>query len=530
MSGILTLQGELNMRLNAATRLTANWWDNLGPEGQAQYLKDHPNSEKAKEARQQQKKPGEQPKGEKQSKGKEAPKEKKEPKKESGDPKPEKKPETQEKPKETPEAEKPKTEEKPKEKPEAPKSTEPAAKEPPASPGIDEQPKQKPLAPGRPLADFAKDRDDPSITVEKLFSKLKPEDAQEIQEKTKEAMTLKPSDAEYKKDGYYTPERKRLHHKIVRSILTPERIAAATPKDGENPTFIVLGGRGGSGKSSFTHNEHTGAPPTVKEFDSSKFLTLDADAVKEMLHPPYEGWNANQVHEESSYVFDEIMKAAQDMGLNIISDATLKSDKMGGQLADLAGRGYDIEGHYMYLPRQKAAERACGRYLKDGPNDRGRLVPPEVILGNTNNEANFDKLKKYFKRWSAYNNDVERGQKPQLIDHSDLNPKKTGARVVKSSYNGSVVKAHQLLFGGLRKLLLADNEGADMATPEQTHTYTADDWENDPFLTSNPERTAEVERDKFPLWQSLGLKTSQIKNPEAKAGYTEFLRAQGEQA
>jgi predicted ABC-type ATPase len=517
------------MELNAATRLTANWWDNLGPEGQAQYLKDHPNSEKAKEARQQQKKQGEKPKAEAPKK---EPEKKAEPKTDEK-PKAEKKPAGEEKPKaepkEKPEAEKPKAEG-PKEKTEAPKSDEPAAKEPPAPPGIDEQPKQKPLAPGRPLSDFAKERDDPSFTAEKLFSKLKPEDAQEIKQKSEEAERLITSDKQYVKNGEYTPERKRLHQEITRKILSPEAIRRATPEPGQNPTFVVLGGRGGSGKSSFTHNEETGAPATVQEFDSSKFLTLDADAIKQLLNPPYKGWNAYQVHEESTELFEEIMKTAHGMGLNIISDATLKSDKMGGQLEELAAKGYDIEGHYMYLPRQKAAERACGRYLKDGPGKRGRLVPPDVILGNTNNEANFDKLKKYFKRWSAYNNDVERGEKPQLIDHSDLNPKKTGARVVKSSYNGSVIRAHQLLFGGLRKLLLADNEGADMGNQEQEQPqYNPDLWENDPYLTSNPERDARVKRDMFPLWQSLGLTTSQIKDPEAKAGYIAFLRAQAEQ-
>lgn len=511
------------MKLNAASRLTANWWDNLGPDGQAQYLKDHPNSEKAKEARQKQQKTGEKPKAEDKPK-KEEPQTQK--------PKADEKPDAKEK-KEKPEPEQkkpePKADEPKSDKPESKKAEQPAAQEPKAAPGIDEKPKQKPLAPGRPLADFAKERDDPSFTAETLFAKLKPEDAQEIKDKTQEAMRLRPTDKEYVKNGEYTPERKRLHQKIMRTILSPERIDAATPKPGENPTFIVLGGRGGSGKSSFTHNEETGAPATVSEFDSTRFLTLDADAIKQMLHPPYEGWNANQVHEESGELFDEIMRMAQGMGLNIISDATLKSDKMGPQLEDLVAKGYEIEGHYMYLPRQKAAERACGRYLKDGPDNRGRLVPPEVILGNTNNEANFDKLKKYFKRWSAYNNDVARGENPQLIDHSDLNPKKTDARVVKSSYNRSAIKAHQLLFGGLRRLLLADNEGADMGNQEQEQPqYTPDSWENDPYLTNNPEREARVKRDTYPMMKALGIRTSQVKDPQTKAEYIAFLK--GEQS
>ena len=351
--------------LNAATRLLADWWSDLGADGQSAYIEQHPQSKKAKEAK------------EKEEKGNDPAK--------TGEPK---------------------------------SSPQEEVKRDNA---VDEKPKQKPLAPGKPLSDFAKARDDKSFTVEQLYSKLKPEDVQEIKDKTKEAMALKPSDDLYAINGNYTPERKALHDKIMREILSPEKIKAATPEPGTKPTFVVLGGRGGSGKSSFTHDEHTGKPPTVNEFDSTKFLTLDADAVKGMLDPPYQGWNANQVHEESSYVFDKIMEAAQAQGLNIISDATLKSDKMGPVLEKLQSKGYDIEGHYMYLPRQKAAERACGRYLKDGPHNRGRLVPPEVILGNTQNEENFDKLKSYFKRWSAYNNDVEKGQSPQLIDHSDFN-------------------------------------------------------------------------------------------------------------
>lgn len=337
------------IQLRAATRLLADWWSQLGPEGQQQYLEDHPNSEKAKEARQKQQQ-------------------------------------------------------------QAPEEKEPAAK-----PQVEEKPKQKPLAPGKPLADFAKQFDDPDVTTEKILAKLKPEDAKEIQDKTKEAMELPPSDELYGtgKGPYdYTPERKALHDKIIKSILTDDVMKRAKPAPGEKPTFVVLGGRGGSGKSSFTNG-------TINEFDPNKFLVMDPDAIKEALEPPYEGWNANQVHEESSYIFDKIMESAQQMGLNIVSDATLKSNKMGPQLEAMIKRGYDVEGHYMFLPRQKAAQRACGRYLKNGPQNRGRLVPPAVILGNTDNEKNFDALKKYFKKYSSWNNDVAKGEPPQLIDHSD---------------------------------------------------------------------------------------------------------------
>src|ERR1019366_6954727 len=189
---------------------------------------------------------------------------------------------------------------------------------------------------------------------------FKPEDVDEMKEMAEKATAAPPTDKSPPyfdpKTGNYTPERKRLHHTIIQKILDEQTIKAATPPEGTRPTFIVLGGRGGSGKSAFTE----GDPPRVNEFDPKKFLIMDADKIKGMLDPPYKGWNANQVHEESSYLFDQICDSAQKMGLNIISDATLKSDKMGPVLKGLQDGGYDIEGHYMFLPRQKAAERACG--------------------------------------------------------------------------------------------------------------------------------------------------------------------------
>lgn len=265
------------------------------------------------------------------------------------------------------------------------------------------------------LADYARSKDDPEVTAAKIYSKLDPADVEEMKAKVAEATSLPGTDSTYMKDGEYTAERKKMHNEIIKSILSPEAIKAAKPPAGTKPTFVVLGGRGGSGKSAFTHG-HGGEKPAVDEFDSRKFLVMDADEIKGKLKPPYEGWNANQVHEESSYLFEKIVDTAKKMGLNIVSDATLKSDKMGPQLEDMQKNGYDIEGHYMFLPRQKAAERACGRYLSKGPDKRGRLVPPEVILGNTKNEENFDKLKGYFKKWSAYDNDQPKGTPPKLIN------------------------------------------------------------------------------------------------------------------
>jgi hypothetical protein len=62
-----------------------------------------------------------------------------------------------------------------------------------------------------------------------------------------------------------------------------------------------------------------------------------------------------------------------------------------------------------------------------------------------------------------------------------------------------------------------------MNTDEDT-TPNMDMWENDPYLTNNPEREARVKRDTYPMMKALGLTLDQIKDPKAKAEYAEFLR------
>lgn len=54
--------------------------------------------------------------------------------------------------------------------------------------------------------------------------------------------------------------------------------------------------------------------------------------------------------------------------------------------------------------------------------------------------------------------------------------------------------------------------------------YTADDWENDPFLKPNPERQAKVSAEQFATLRTLGVRTSQVRDPQTKKSYIEYLR------
>ena len=210
--------------------------------------------------------------------------------------------------------------------------------------------------------------------------------------------------------GHYKENRQKLHKKILNDLFLHANMAK--PKDGEKPTFMVLGGRGGSGKSKFDMpNEKN--PGNIGVYDKSKYIVLDADAIKEML-PEYKGYNAFEVHEESSDILKKALKIAQKRGLNVVLDGTMKSfGSTEKKIKSFKDAGYNIEMYYMHLPREKAAERAIGRFM----GENGRYVPLEILLDMKNNEENFDKLKKYASKWAFYNNDVpSKENKPILID------------------------------------------------------------------------------------------------------------------
>ena len=99
------------------------------------------------------------------------------------------------------------------------------------------------------------------------------------------------SEGGYKQeDGNYTPERQKVHQKIIDEYINEANVKKYSPAPGEKSLLTVLGGRGGSGKSWLTGKDGP--------IDASKSMVIDTDEVKSKL-PEYEGWNAAQLHEES---------------------------------------------------------------------------------------------------------------------------------------------------------------------------------------------------------------------------------------
>lgn len=279
-----------------------------------------------------------------------------------------------------------------------------------AAPGKDPHPgvlgeQKKTPADKFKASDYAKAHDKAEVSADDILSHFPADTKEKIAEVQQRLASIEQTIDQHKKDGRYTAQREVLHANIVASILSPERVKAATPAEGQKPTFTILGGRGGSGKSWFNG----------KVYDEKNSIVIDADNIKSLL-PEYEGWNAFSVHEESSELFDYITDLARDLGLNIVHDATLKTTKKAlATVNRFKAAGYRTEAHYMHLPRQEAAKRAVSRFL----GKTQRYVPVDVVLGNTTNEASFDEVRKLVDGWSFRDNNVPQGAEPILISASD---------------------------------------------------------------------------------------------------------------
>jgi predicted ABC-type ATPase len=252
--------------------------------------------------------------------------------------------------------------------------------------------------------EYAKSHDKADVTPEEILAQFPEDTADKIKAVQERLSSIEQTIDKYKKDGKYSDVRRAIHDKIFDHFLSDERIKAATPEPGQKPTFTILGGRGGSGKSWFEGNV----------YDPDKAIVLDADHIKGML-PEYEGWNAAQVHSESGDIFDEITAVARELGLNVVHDATMKTAKGAVERVNaFKDAGYQTEAHYMHLPRQEAAKRAVSRFL----GKTQRYVPVDVVLANTGNEASFDQVRQMVDKWSFRDNNVEQGKEPILISEN----------------------------------------------------------------------------------------------------------------
>ena len=210
-------------------------------------------------------------------------------------------------------------------------------------------------------------------------------------------------------NGNYTPEREKLHNEIIdKYYINKETMTKYKVPDGVRPKVIVLGGRGGSGKSKLKG----------LAYDPEKYLVLDVDEIKEKI-PEYGGrkgkenfgLNAWQVHEESGDIAKLIREKARKNRMNIVLDMTCaKLDSTIKKIKEFENDGYDVDGAFMELTRDLSTERSMARGIK------GRFLPMDQAIGMKDNEKVFEEAMQYFKNWTIWDNSgVGREEKPKLV-------------------------------------------------------------------------------------------------------------------
>ena len=235
-------------------------------------------------------------------------------------------------------------------------------------------------------------------------------------------------------DYKWNPERLKLQDKIIEEVSF-ENIKDKLPKKGEKPKLVLIGGRGGSGKSKFTYKDENKNVLGEYGYNKNKFVVIDPDEYKERL-PEYKelvdkgsdfaGLNAWEVHEESSSMKKRALDRALELGANVVLDGTLaKYNSAKRTLDKFKEKGYIIDVAFMELPREKSAVRGINRGMRKNDNGKsvGRWVPIDVMLGMTDCEENFDKLSKDADNWVMFHNDVGKNDKPQFVAKGGKNDK-----------------------------------------------------------------------------------------------------------
>jgi predicted ABC-type ATPase len=204
------------------------------------------------------------------------------------------------------------------------------------------------------------------------------------------------------RNGFYNPARQLVHADILQKIFTPEKVDRAVPAKGEKPVLHLLGGAGGSGKGWFTK-------PGEGTVRTDNAIYLNTDDMKAML-PEYAGWNAPNLHEESSYLMKVAEKIALAQGLNIIIDGTMgKLKQLQDRVKNYKASGYRVEGHFMRVSPETAAKRALGRFVRGG--ETGRYVPPELLLAHAATQ-NFETAREKMDASEVYDNE---GDAPKFV-------------------------------------------------------------------------------------------------------------------
>ena len=197
------------------------------------------------------------------------------------------------------------------------------------------------------------------------------------------------------KGGKASAERVRsVQEPIMKSFLN---VKPAAP--GEQKVAYMTMGAPASGKSS-----------AIRGIDTSKFVKVDPDAIKEKL-PEYKKAIANRnatylnaakmAHEESSDIAKKIMQKAIENGNHIIVDGTgSDAGKFIQKINALKAAGYHVHVAMPHLEEEEGIQR-----MKRRADKTGRMVPEDFARAAYKTiPANFEKIAKMADSFALYDN------------------------------------------------------------------------------------------------------------------------------
>lgn len=212
-----------------------------------------------------------------------------------------------------------------------------------------------------------------------------------VQQETKQAIDdgLETHVMYYDKDiKKWNPERSKIHEEILSEVIEKYK---SVPSDRK---VVFSAGLPGAGKTTVLTQ--------YENLDINTWATVSSDDFKEMLAerglvPEIEGLTPMEastlVHEESSYLADELLKRLGVQGKNIIYDFTCKSeDSTMVRINKLKEYNYettDMQFVFVDIPIDTAKERAKSRYregLNKGVINSHRNA--ELIYEGRDNEQN----------------------------------------------------------------------------------------------------------------------------------------------
>lgn len=179
----------------------------------------------------------------------------------------------------------------------------------------------------------------------------------------------------------------------------------------KNSRLDIVIGFPGSGKST-----------AIVDVISNEFHSqiVDNDEAKKLIPEFNNGWGAGVVHEESQKISEQQLFEALLNQENIVLPKVGSDYNKINEIVSIAKTlGYEVNIHFVDLDREKALGRMLSRFVEEG-----RFLDPKLIDKYCNNiDGNkiarcYEMLKKggIVDGYSKWSNDVERGERPILIE------------------------------------------------------------------------------------------------------------------